>query len=300
VIVSAAITNPLQLPGAVEIPRGKQSASLSLGRHTVYLTNLQKPLWPRLGLTRRDVLQYYADIASVLFPHVCDRPIAVRSRRKSRPGRDAFPIERSPGKVVEYPVIQGLASMLGILNQGSIELRPWSATCDDVHRPDSLSFAVEPPPGGDFDQVRETALAVRRTLDELEIPSYPKTNGVNGIHICVPITRGPRQEQVWKFVRSLVVAMRTDQLKFRGGAKNGAVIHYSQNSWGKTLPAVYSLRPTPQATVSTPLTWNEVERGVSIDSFRIDTVPQRVRALGDLWKPMLQKHGRLSLERLIA
>ncbi|HTM51866.1 MAG TPA: hypothetical protein VL285_24390 [Bryobacteraceae bacterium] len=297
--MSAAITSPSRYPSAVEIPRGKQSATLSLGRRTVHLTNLQKLIWPRLGLTRRDLLQYYADIASVLFPHVCDRPIALRSRRKSRPGSDVFPVERSLGNVVEYPVIQDLASMLGILNQGSIALRPWSATCDDVHRPDSLSFALQPSPGGSFDQVRETALAVRRTLEDLEIPSYPKTNGVDGIHICVPITRGPRHEEVWKFVRSLVVAMEAEHPELRQGAKRRAVIHYNQNSWGKSQPSVYSVLPTPLATVSTPVTWKEVERGVNIEDFRLDTALQRVRAVGDLWKPMLQKHGRLSIERLI-
>ena len=133
------------------------------------------------------------------------------------------------------------------------------------------------------------------------------TTGSRGIHIYVPITRGPLQKDVWRFTKALargleaqhpriITAERRVKMRPRGRVQVG----YNQNAWGRTLASVYSVRPTPRATVSTPVSWQEIERGVGIEQFRMDNVPARVRALGDLWKPLLAQRGRLHLDRLIA
>src|SRR5206468_391815 len=117
------------------------------------------------------------------------------------------PIGHASRSVIDFPLVQDLESLLWIINLGCIDLNPWYATCDDVHRPDYLHFDLDPTPGAKFQHVLETALLVRGALDELEIRSYAKTTGSRGIHIYVPIVRGPKQKEVWKFVKALAEAM---------------------------------------------------------------------------------------------
>jgi bifunctional non-homologous end joining protein LigD len=304
----------------MEIPSGFNEVELTVGRRTVRLTNLQKVFWPRLRLTKKDLLQYYADVAPVLFPHLCDRAMVMKRYPNGIKGEFFFmkrapasrpdwietcPIEHASGNVIDFPLVQDLASLLWIVNLGCIDLNPWYATCDDVSLPDYLHFDVNPTPGATFEQVIEAALVARKALAELEIESYAKTTGSRGIHIYVPIARGPKQQDVWKFTKAIAKALETQspnlitaEYRISKRPKGHVLVDYNQNAWGRTLASVYSVRPTPQATVSTPLRWEEVERGVKIENFHIGNVPARVRAIGDLWKPLLAKRGRLRLERL--
>ena len=306
----------------VVIPAGGNSVELNIGRRTVHLTNLQKLFWPQLGITKRDLLQYYADIAPALFPHLSDRAMVMKRYPNGAAGKFFFMkrapwvrpdwvetcrIEHASGSVIDFPIVQDLASLLWVVNLGCIDLNPWYATCDDVDRPDHLHFDLDPTPGATFEQVLETALLVRESLADLEIDSYPKTTGARGIHIYVPISRGPKQHSVWKFVKALSLGMEaehpkliTSECRVSKRPKNHVLVDYNQNAWGRTLASVYSVRPTALATVSTPVTWDEVERGIKIEDFRIDNIPDRLNRLGDLWKPLLEKHGRLSLDRLMA
>jgi bifunctional non-homologous end joining protein LigD len=126
------------------------------------------------------------------------------------------------------------------------------------------------------------------------------------MHIYVPIVRGPLQKEVWTYAKAFAKALEarhpdliTAEYRVSKRPKARVLVDYNQNAWGRTLASVYSVRPTPLATVSTPLTWREVERGVRTEDFRMDNVPARVRALGDLWKPLLSQRGRLRLDRLL-
>jgi bifunctional non-homologous end joining protein LigD len=175
-----------------------------------------------------------------------------------------------------------------------------------VNRPDYLHFDLDPVPPAGFDRVLETALRVRDALAELNVRSYPKTTGSRGIHIYVPIVRGPLQKQVWTFAKELArtVAAKypdliTAEYRIAKRPAGRVLVDYNQNAWGRTLASVYSVRPQPLATVSTPVSWEEVERGFRIEDFRIDNVPQRVRERGDLFKPLLAKSGRLRLEEFL-
>jgi bifunctional non-homologous end joining protein LigD len=267
------------------------------------------------------LLQYYADISSVLLPHLKNRAMVMKRYPNGAEG-DFFFQKRIPephpewvetceilhasGNKIHFPMIQDLASLLWVVNLGCIDLNQWYATCDDVDRPDYLHFDLDPEPGATFEQVLETALAVRSGLTELKIPSYPKTSGSRGIHIYVPIRRGPTQKQVWGFAKQLARSLAarfpnliTAEYRIAKRPAKHVLVDYNQNAWGRTLASVYSVRPKPGATVSTPLGWDEIERGIKTDEFPIDNVPDRVRRSGDLFHPLLLVRRRVRLEQFL-
>jgi bifunctional non-homologous end joining protein LigD len=138
------------------------------------------------------------------------------------------------------------------------------------------------------------------------MPNYPKTTGSKGIHVYVPIVRGPTQKEVWTFAKEFARLMETRdpklvtaEYKIAKRPKGRVLVDYNQNAWGRTLASIYSVRPKPRATVSTPVTWKEVAGGVAIEDFRMDNVPARVRRRGDLWKPLLERKGRFPLESFL-
>ena len=307
--------------GAVVIPGDVNATSLTFGDRTVQLTNLRKPFWQTPLITKGDLLQYYADIAPTLLPHLRDRAMVMKRYPNGSEG-DFFFMKRAPtprpdwielcsiehqsSNVIDFPVIQDLPSLLWVINLGCIDLNQWYARCDDVDRPDALHFDLDPVPGAEFAQVCETALIVRDGLAALSIPSYAKTTGSRGIHVYVPIVRGPNQKQVWavakQFAQSLATLypkLITAEYRIAKRPPDRVLVDYNQNAWGRTLASVYSVRPRPRAPVSTPVTWDEIERGLRIEDFRIDNVRARVEQHGDLWAPLLRSRGRFRLEKLL-
>ena len=292
------------------IPRDATDVVLNFGTKQVRLTNLQKLFWKKLKLTKRDLLQYYADISPWLVPHVAGRAMVMKRYPNGAEG-DFFYMKRAPeprpdwidicaiphnAGVVKFPIVQDLPSLLWLINLGCIDLNPWYARCDDWNRPDFLHFDLDPGPGATFDNVSQVALRVRDILDRLSMPTYAKTTGSKGIHVYIPIVRGPLQKEVWTFAKAIAIELETRHpdlitAEYRKVKRPYArvLVDYNQNAWGRTLASIYSVRPTPVASVSTPVTWEEVEQGVRIDDFRVDNVPDRVRELGDLWKPVLGK-----------
>src|SRR3989440_813989 len=276
--------------GRVEFPDVEQ-LELKLSGREVKLTNLKKLFWPELKITKRDLLQYYADVAPVLLPHLQDRAMVMKRYPNGAAGEFFFmkrapsprpawielcSIEHGSGNVIDFPIVQDLPSLLWVINLGCIDLNQWYARCDDVDRPDYIHFDLDPVPGAKFEQVRETALAVREALTSLKMQSYAKTTGSKGIHIYVPIVRGPTQKQVWTIAKEVgqVLAsahpkLITAQYKIAKRPKGRVLVDYNQNAWGRTLASIYSVRPTTRATVSTPVSWKEIERGIAIGDFRI-------------------------------
>jgi len=303
------------------IPKGHRDITVEFGGHTLKLTNLDKLFWPELKITKRDLLNYYAGVASALLPHLADRAMVMKRYPNGAHG-DFFFMKRAPtprpdwietcrvphgsGNVIDFPIVQDLASLLWVVNLGCIDLNPWYARCDDTDRPDYLHFDLDPTPGAVFGQVIETALLVKRGLEGLGMTCYAKTTGSKGIHVYIPIRRGPVQKEVWGFAKSFALALAaqapklvTSEYRVAKRPKSHVLVDYNQNAWGRTLASIYSVRPQPRATVSTPVTWDELERGVAIEDYRMDNVPERVAKLGDLWKPLLQKRGRVALERFL-
>ena len=309
---------PARKPTTLTIPKNVLGLELNFHGRIVKLTNLKKLFWPNLRITKRDLIQYYADMAPVLLPHIVDRAMVMKRYPNGAAGdfffmkRAPWPrpkwieicnIEHSSGNVIDFPMIQDLPSLLWVINLGCIDLNQWYARCDDVDRPDYLHFDLDPVPGATFEKVIEGALFLKEALDSLKIPCHAKTTGSKGIHIYIPIVRGPTQGQVWSFAKEFaraVAAQAPDLLtavyKVSKRPQGRVLVDYNQNSWGRTLASIYSVRPHPRAAVSTPVKWSELKKGLKIEDFRLDNVPKRVNRIGDLWKPLLAKRGRFKLE----
>jgi bifunctional non-homologous end joining protein LigD len=306
---------------SIKLPPNVNDLELEVGGRVVKLTNLKKVFWSDEGITKGNLIQYYIDVAPALLPHLKDRAMVMKRYPNGATG-DFFFMKRSPkprpnwieicniehssGNIIDFPMIQDLASLMWVINLGCIDLNQWYARCDDVDRPDYLHFDLDPVPGASFETVVEGALLVREALESLKIPNFAKTTGSKGIHIYVPIKRGPTQKQVWSFAKEFSRAVASHSPKTLTAIyqvskrpKGRVLVDYNQNAWGRTLASIYSIRPRPMATVSTPVTWKELERGLTMEDFRIDNVPARVRRLGDLWKPLLEQKGRFRLEAFL-
>jgi bifunctional non-homologous end joining protein LigD len=294
---------------------------VTVNGRSVQLTNLPKIFWSESRITKGDLLQYYADVADVLLPHLRDRAMVMKRYPNGAQGKWFFmkrapsprpawietcSIEHRSGNVIDFPVIQDLPALLWVVNLGCIDLNPWYARCDDVDRPDYLHFDLDPVPGASFGKVLDGALIVHDALDRLGMPTFAKTTGSKGVHVYVPIVRGPTQKEVWTFAKALAQTLAgahpkllTAEYRVAKRPRGRVLVDYNQNAWGKTLASVYSPRPRARAPVSTPVTWKEIERGISIEDFRIDNVPDRVRRLGDLWRPLNERRGRFDLHTVL-
>jgi bifunctional non-homologous end joining protein LigD len=287
----------------------------------VRLTNLNKLFWPELKVTKRALLQYYADVSPALLPHLIDRAMVMKRYPNGAHGKCFF-MKRAPsprpewietcsiahasGNIIDFPMVQDLPSLLWLVNLGCIDLNPWYARCDDVDRPDFLHFDLDPVPEATFDAVRETALLVRDALQGLGMEPLVKTTGSKGLHVYVGIVRGPTQKDVWRFAKQLAQEMAklkpaliTAEYRIAKRPAGRVLVDYNQNAWGRTLASVYSPRPKPLATVSAPVTWKELEQGARTEDFRMENLPARIAAVGDLWAPLSAKRGRFDLTRLL-
>jgi bifunctional non-homologous end joining protein LigD len=316
---SAAKRQPLA-PEDV-IPRDANEVVLDLAGRRVRLTNLGKPFWPDDGITKGDLLRYYAAVAPALVPHLRDRAMVMKRYPNGARGKCFFmkrapsprpewietcAIEHASGSIIDFPMIQDIASLLWVVNLGCIDLNPWYARCDDVDRPDHLVIDLDPGPGATFAHVREAALIVREALETLAMDPFAKTTGSAGMHVYVPIRRGPVQKEVWRFAKDLAQALAAEfpdllTAEYRKARRpyGRVLVDYNQNAWGRTLASIYSPRPKPRATVSTPVSWDEVAAGIEIANFRLDNVPERLARLGDLWAPLLDDGARFDLQSVL-
>jgi bifunctional non-homologous end joining protein LigD len=301
--------------------RGRESVTCRVGAHEVKLTNLEKVFWPDAGITKGDLLQYYAAIAPVLVPHLRDRAMVMKRYPNGIDGKFFFmkrapeprpewietvAIEHGSGNVIDFPMVQDAAALLWVVNLGCIDLNPWYSRCDDVDRPDFLHFDLDPVPGAGWDRVVETALLVHEALTALGMNAFARTSGSKGIHVYVPIERGPLQKQVWSFAKELAKTLEshapelvTAEYRVAKRPHGRVLVDYNQNAWGRTLASVYSVRPRPGATVATPVAWDELRAGAGIEDFDLFNVPARVAERGDLWAAVLERDGRFDLTRVI-
>jgi bifunctional non-homologous end joining protein LigD len=304
----------------ISIPEDRNEVVLDIAGRRVKLTNLGKPFWPELGITKGDLLRYYLEISPVLLPHLVDRAMVMKrypngaageyffQKRAPAPRPDWIEIcrIRHAAGNIDFPIVRDLATLLWVVNLGCIDLNPWYARCDDVYRPDYLHFDLDPVPPAKFGKVLETAKILHRALDALGMPNVAKTTGSKGMHIYVPIVRGPLQKEVWTVAKRMAKDLEklhpgtiTAEYRIEKRPPGRVLVDYNQNAWGRTLASVYSVRPKPQATVSAPVTWAEVEKGIRLEDFRIDNMPGRVARRGDLWKPLLSKKKRFNLRSVL-
>jgi bifunctional non-homologous end joining protein LigD len=266
----------------------------------VRLSSPGKVYFPKPGWTKLDVAEYYLTVAEAALIHLRERPTVMKrfvngireepiwQKRVPKNIPDwlqtatvAFP----SGRTAEELVANDEAHLAWAVNLGVIDFNPWPARRSDLDRPDELRVDLDPTPGIEWDAVRRTAMVVRDVLDEHGLTGYPKTSGSKGIHVNVRI------EPRWDFleVRRAALALareverRAPDLatsKWWKEERHGVFVDYNQNARDRTVASCYSVRPTPDARVSCALEWDEVPDAEPGD-FRLDTVPDRLRALGD-------------------
>ena len=286
--------------GSIELPDG-----LRIG-----VTNLSKPFWPKLKLTKGDLLRYYATVAPLILPVVADRPLVMkrfpngvggmafyqqRSRQEKPP--DGVRIETIADELdpISEPdarrlVGGSLITLLYMTQIAAISQDPWFSRVQSPLDADYVAIDLDPGEGTPFDRVLEVARLVHDELASLKVPSMPKTSGSSGLHIYIPLAPGTSYESGMLFCQivATVIASRhpriaTVERTVRARRKGTVYLDYLQNILGKTLATAYSARASDYAGVSTPLTWKEVIEGVDPREFTIVTAPTRFAKVGDLW-----------------
>jgi DNA ligase D len=270
--------------------------------HEVTTTNPDKVFFPEPGWTKGDLIRYYVDVAEQALPHVRGRPFHMKRFTNGVDG-ESFHQKRVPkthpdyvddvfvqfpsGHSTVFAVLRDAAGLAWVANLGCIELHTWHSRVPEIERPDYLLIDLDPTSDGQWRLVREIALVVREVLDELGLPSYPKTSGATGLHVLAPIA----PELVFPEVRRLAKAIaeeverRVDDqavatTTWRVADRIGVFVDFGQNARDRTIASAYSVRPTADARVSAPLRWDEVA-DVDPAAFTLGTMRERIAQAGD-------------------
>jgi bifunctional non-homologous end joining protein LigD len=280
------------------------------GRHDVPITNSDKVFFPSPGLTKGDLVAYYAGVAELALPHLRRRPFHMK-RFPNGVDEDFFHQKRVPANhpdyvdevFVQFPsghstvfaIVDNAAALAWVANLGCIELHTWHSRVPEIEKPDYLLIDLDPTSDGQWPFVRDIALVVREVLDELGLRSYPKTSGATGLHILAPIRRELEFPEVRRLAKALAgeVERRVgDQAvattTWRVADRVGVFVDFGQNARDRTIASAYSVRPTPDARVSAPLLWNEVA-DVDPAAFTLTTMTARIGAVGDPMAGMWSK-----------
>lgn len=286
--------------------RGSEVVAAVQGKK-VKLTNLDKIMYPG-GISKRDVIKYYYDVAEVLLPHIRNRPLVLKRYPGGIEGEFFYQKEcpeHAPGwvetflikhsnKEVNYVVCNDLPTLIWLANLGCLEIHAWTSRVDNVECPDIAVMDLDPEPGIKFNEVLEAALLVKQVLSEFQLKCYPKTSGSRGMHLFIPIV--PRYSfaevtRAMKFTAEIIEKVYPSKCTTeRAVEKRGQKIYldYLQNTRGKTMAWQYSLRPKQMAPVSTPLAWEEIEAGgIDPGNFNINTIFRRLELYGDIYRDVI-------------
>jgi bifunctional non-homologous end joining protein LigD len=298
-------------PMATEIRKGKRVLKLS---------NVDKLFWPEEGITKGDLLSYYQRVASVLVPHLKDRPFTMKRYPDGWQGNFFFQKDAPKGmpdwiptasivvstrdkprqrRRIEAPLVNDDLALLWMVNMACIDLNTWYSRIDKPERPDWVLFDLDPSPDVGFPETIQVALLMKQALDMLELESFVKTSGSEGIHILVPIARRHTYADTREFSAIIAGALaRTHRglvtTEWSKAKRRGVLIDSNQNGEGKTIASVYSVRPKAGAPVSTPLRWDEVNEELDPVAFTMEAVLERVEKQGDLFKGVLENKQSLS------
>ncbi|MEJ7768569.1 MAG: DNA ligase D [Chitinophagaceae bacterium] len=304
---------------AIQPPKGKERKTLlnptdetqvrKICGHELKFTNLSKVYWPEDKVSKRDMFNYYYQVAEYILPYLKDRPMSLNRfpggihassfyqkdvRNKAPKWAKRFPYTTSDGEQKEYLVGNDEASLLWMASLGCIEMNPWFSRVQSPDNPDYCVIDLDPDKNT-FDQVIEAALAVRKVLDEIEVPCYCKTSGSTGMHIYIPLNAKYSYDQSQMFARLIVDIVHrqlpdfTSLERMISNRKGKMYLDFLQNRPGATIAGPYSLRPKIGATVSMPLSWDEVKPGLTMKDFTIFNAISRLKEVGDLFKGVLGK-----------
>lgn len=285
----------------------EESQVKNINGHDLKFTNLSKVYWPEEGYTKRDLINYYYQVADYILPYLKDRPQSLNRFPNGITGKSfyqknvkgkspewviTFPYTTSDGEHKEYLIGNDEAALLWMANLGCIEMNPWFSRVQKEDYPDFCIIDLDPDKNT-FEQVIEAALETKKVLDMLGVPSYPKTSGSTGIHVYIPLAAKYTYDQSQMFGRLIanLIHQRIPEytsverfVKNRGGKM---YIDFLQNRPEATVAGPYSLRPKPGATVSMPLHWDEVRKGLKMNDFTIKNAVARLKREGDLFKDVL-------------
>ena len=292
------------------LSKEEENKTVKLNGHELKLTNLDKVYWKKENYTKRDLLNYYYAVAPYMLPYMRNRPQSLNRHPNGINGM-SFYQKNVEGKVpdwaetfaefsesteenVHYFVCTDEASLIYMANLGCIEMNPWHSTVKSPNNPDYCLIDLDPHEIG-FDKVIETAQAVKAVLDQLKIPSWCKTSGATGLHICIPLGAKYDYDQSRQLAELLVNIVHHEIPAITSVERNPSkrrrkvYLDFLQNRKGQTIACVYSVRPKPEATVSTPLFWEEVKKGLTPQNFTIKNLFERLKREGDLFKPVYEK-----------
>lgn len=280
----------------------------------VSFTNLDKVLYPEMGLKKSQIIEYYIRIAPRMLKFLKNRAI-VMNRYPDGIDKEGFYEKDAPlgipawvktfnkysetaEREINYIVCNDLDTLIWMANLAALEINITLSRIDNYDTPDLLLFDIDPEPPYSFDDVIDIALSLKEKLDELNFKSFVKTSGKKGLHVVLPIIESYNFKQTREFVHQFgkFLARESELVvsEFRNSRDSGTIfIDYMQNFRGKTMIAPYSLRADPKATVSAPLEWKELKKGLRPDEFNIFTVPKRKN---DPWEGLLENKQALEVK----
>ena len=295
---------------------------LEVGRRQVRLTSPDKLLFPGDGVTKRDLADYYAAIGDTMVPHLRNRPFTLKRYPYGIRGQPYFAKQAPKGKppwvptrqfrtwpreggsrLVDFALVNEPAAAVWMVQMNCIDMNAWYSRVDKPERPDYVVFDLDPPESRNgFAQAIEVAHLVHEALEQLELRSYVKTSGADGIHVLVPITRRSTYKDTYELAELVSRGLEaehpglvtTEWLKKK---RRGVLVDHRQNGHGKTIASAYSVRPKPGAPVSTPLRWEELGPKVRPRDFGMREALERVEKHGDLFEPVLQGGQALAAAR---
>ena len=305
-----------------EVVNNEKEKIYKVGKNELKTTNRTKVFFPEEGITKGDVLDYYNQMSDLIIPYLKDRPQSLFRtpngiNQKGFFHKDAgdeapawvkhIPLySDSIKKDVDYILCNDKAALLYLVNLGCIEINPWHSRVKSLDNPDYLIIDIDPSDNNTFDQVIEAANVVKGILDKAGAMSICKTSGASGLHIYVPLGKKYDYDHAKDFAN--LVCMMANQLipefttlerSLSKRSKDKIYMDYLQNRKGQTIACVYSMRPKQGATVSTPLDWSEVKKGLTPKDFTIKTIHERLKKTGDLFAPMLDSKNGVDLAKCL-
>jgi len=297
----------------LKLKQPKGDLVLDVDGQAVSLTSLERVYWPAEKVTKFDLLCYYLQVSPLLLPFLKDRP-AILQRwprginapmffQQDLASAPAFVktvhLTNQEGRELDYAVYTTAASLLHFVNLGTIEQHPWHSTTAKLDKPDWIAIDLDPKQAP-WENVLRVALLTKSVCDEVGLKAFPKTSGSSGIHIYLPLKPTITYEGAAEFSRLLAteVAGRAPQIAtvertIAKRKKEQVYIDWMQNARGKSLASVFTARAKPKATVSMPLTWKQIERGVKISDFTVKNVPALLKKNGDAWSDFFASRQKL-------
>lgn len=299
----------------LSLERPKGDLQLKIGREQVSVTSLDRIYWPDEKLTKFDLLSYYLKVAGYIMPYLRDRPAilqrwprGIKAPMFFQQDLDTAPefiktasLVNQEGRELDYGVYTTVASLVHFVTLGTIEQHPWHSTVKKLDKPDWIAIDLDPK-SAPWENVLQVAQIVKEVADEIGLQAFPKTSGSSGIHIYVPLKPANEYDKVAEFARLFAseVAGRAPRIATveRTIAKRKSTqvyVDWMQNARGKSLASAFTARAKPKATVSMPLTWDQVSKGVKISDFTIINVPELLEKKGDAWAEFFNSRQTLKL-----